>query len=78
MRTFFRGDHETPGLLTRVRCSWFWYWHITRRREQMFLWFIWKIPRHIALWCFIRVHAAGEAHWSYEQAYGHWENGGGR
>lgn len=59
-----------------------WWWRVSRhwRKDKMLMWIAWKVPRPIALWCFIRVYACtGDAPGEdYGRAYAAWEKGAGR
>lgn len=33
------------------------YWYISRPSEKLLLWFVWKLPRKLVMWCYCRVGA---------------------
>lgn len=33
------------------------YWRIHRPAEKLMLWFVWKLPRKLVMWCYLRVGA---------------------
>jgi hypothetical protein len=33
------------------------YWYIERAGEKLMLWFVWKLPRKLVMWCYVRVGA---------------------
>jgi hypothetical protein len=40
--------------LTRVEAK---YWYVERPAHKLMLWFVWKLPRKLVMWCYIRVGA---------------------
>jgi hypothetical protein len=54
-----------------------WYWF---RVEGFPIWFVWKLPRHLAYWAFIRVYSAdGQGPGpEFERVCRAWESGKGR
>jgi hypothetical protein len=34
-------------------------WWLSRKSERLLLWFVWRLPRKVAMWAFIRVAVAG-------------------
>lgn len=48
-----------------------WHWFTS---EGFPSWIARRLPRRIAYWAFIRVHAAGEANWTFAEVADHWEN----
>lgn len=59
-----------------------WWWRVSRhcRRDDVERRIAMRLPRNIALWCFIRVYAAGvdSPGPDYAQIYDAWVNGAGR
>lgn len=43
-----------------IRDWWHWF-----SREGFWCWIAFRLPRKLAYWAFIRVHAAGEANWTF-------------
>lgn len=49
-----------------------WWWWV--RNEGFWQWIAFRLPRRIAYWAFIRVHAEGEMSWTFAEVADHWEN----
>lgn len=61
--------------MTMNSLNWYKYWYIDKTLENIFLWFIWKIPRKVCLWCFIRVASSTKkapCELTYESMYNDW------
>lgn len=72
------GDDRT--LMEWIRGEW--WWRVSRhwRRDAIERRVAWWIPRNVALWCFIRVYAAGvdSPGPEYRDIYDAWEKGAGK
>ena len=52
-----------------VRDWWYWF-----RTQGFPMWMAFHVPRWLAYWCFIRVHEASEAHWSFDAVARAWRS----
>jgi hypothetical protein len=51
-------DYEDPKPMGRLRYIWSdRRYLIHRRQEKLLLWFVWRLPRTLVMWCAVRVHA---------------------
>ena len=58
-----------------MRLYLWWMTLVIRRwwREYLPRWVAFHIPPRIAYWCFIRVHARSEVHWTFAEVAKTWE-----
>jgi hypothetical protein len=54
------------------------YWWLWFRHEGLPFWLARRLPRSVAYWAFIRVHAAGEVDWTFNEVAKNWHSGSGK